>query len=132
MISAMPIIPNPTDAELAILQQLWRIGPATVRQVFEALVREGSSVGYTTILKLMQIMTAKGLVKRDQRQRTHIYRAAVDASQTRRRLVTDLVRRAFDNSAQQLVLHALSTRKASKAELREIRKLIEEIERETP
>jgi predicted transcriptional regulator len=128
----MSIIPNPTDAELAILQQLWRIGPATVRQIFEALAAEGSSVGYTTILKLMQIMTTKGLVKRDERQRTHIYRAAVDASQTRRRLVTDLVRRAFDNSAQQLVLHALSTRKASKAELREIRKLIEEIEREIP
>src|SRR6266540_1007770 len=95
---------KPTDAELAILRVLWTRGPSTVRQVAEIMGREA---GYTTILKLLQIMTEKGLVQRDESTRTHVYEAAFSQDQTERQLVTDLMNRVFDGSAAKLVLQAL-------------------------
>jgi predicted transcriptional regulator len=116
--------PRPTDAELAILRVLWERGASTVRQVHEALaIRE---TGYTTTLKLMQIMADKGLVKRNETERTHVYSASAGEEQTQRQLVQDLVDRAFGGSAAQLVLRALSAEGASDAELKEIRKLIDD------
>jgi predicted transcriptional regulator len=117
--------PRPTDSELAILRILWERGPATVRQVHEALA-DTRDTGYTTTLKLMQIMAEKGLVERDERARTHVYSAAVNEQQTQRQLVKDLVDRAFGGSAAALVLHALNSEGATAAELKEIRKLINE------
>ena len=117
--------PKPTDSELAILRILWERGPSTVRQVHEALV-EARETGYTTTLKLMQIMADKGLVTRDEATRTHIYSAAAGQAQTQQQLVQDLVNRAFGGSAAALVLRALSTETPSDAELREIRRLIDE------
>ena len=115
--------PKPTASELAILGVLWRRGTSTVRQVHEEL---GGRTGYTTVLKLMQIMAAKGLVLREETGRSHIYRAAHGETQTQRRLVTDLMNRAFGGSARKLIAAALSSRRASAAELDEIRKLIDE------
>ena len=112
---------KPTDAELGILRVLWFRGPSTVRQVAEALGREA---GYTTVLKLLQIMTEKRLVVRDEAERTHVYEAAYTQDQTQRQLVTDLLDRVFDGSAAQLVLQALATNKTSPEELDEIRKLL--------
>jgi predicted transcriptional regulator len=112
---------KPTDAELGILRVLWSRGPSTVRQVAEALGREA---GYTTVLKLLQIMTEKRLVVRDEAERTHIYEAAYTQDQTQRQLVTDLLDRVFDGSAAQLVLQALATNTTSPEELDEIRKLL--------
>jgi predicted transcriptional regulator len=112
---------KPTDAELAILSVLWSRGPSTVRQIAEHMDREA---GYTTILKLLQIMTEKGLVVRDEGARTHVYEAAYTQDQTQRQLVTDLLERAFDGSAAKLVLQALAASKASPAELAEIKKLL--------
>ena len=112
---------KPTDAELAILRVLWARGPSTVRQVAEDLGRE---TGYTTVLKLLQIMTEKRLVRRDESSRTHIYDAAYTQDQTERQLVTDLLDRVFDGSAAKLVLQALATTKATPEELDEIKKLI--------
>ncbi|MEI8384263.1 MAG: BlaI/MecI/CopY family transcriptional regulator [Planctomycetota bacterium] len=125
---AIPDLPRPTDAELAILRVLWERGPSTVRDVTEAL-QEVRGTGYTTALKLMQIMTDKGLVQRDDAQRTHIYTAVAAAEVTQKQLVSDLLERAFGGSAQQLILQALSSKKASRAELAEIRKLIDEMEK---
>lgn len=122
-----PPLPKPTEAELAILRVLWERGPSTVRAVTEALHDERGT-GYTTALKLMQIMTDKGLVRRDDKQRTHVYEAVAPAEQTQKQLVTDLLERAFGGSARKLVLQALSSRKASKEDLAEIRKLIDEME----
>ena len=112
---------KPTDSELAILRVLWTRGPSTVRQVAEALGRE---TGYTTVLKLMQIMTEKELVVRDESERTHVYQAAYTEDQTQRQLVSDLLDRAFDGSAAKLVLQALSSNTTSAQELEEIRKLL--------
>jgi BlaI family transcriptional regulator, penicillinase repressor len=112
---------KPTDAEVAILRVLWARGPSTVREVAEALGRE---TGYTTVLKLLQIMTEKRLVVRDVSSRTHIYRAAQSQDQTERRLVGDLLDRVFDGSAAKLLLQALAARRASPEELDEIRKLL--------
>jgi predicted transcriptional regulator len=112
---------KPTDAELAILRVLWSRGPSTVRQVAAAMDREG---GYTTVLKLLQIMTEKGLVTRDESARTHVYDAAYSEDQTQRQLVNDLVERAFDGSAAKLVMQALASKKATPEELDEIRKLL--------
>jgi len=112
---------KPTDAELAILRVLWSRGPSTVRQIAERMGREA---GYTTILKLLQIMTEKRLVIRDESARTHIYEAANTQDQTERQLVADLLDRVFDGSAAKLVLQALAANKASPGELDEIRKLI--------
>jgi BlaI family penicillinase repressor len=126
---AKRIYPRPTDAELAILRVLWQHGPATVRQVRDILERS-QRTGYTTALKLLQIMTEKGLVERDESRRTHVYRASRSEGQTQRELVGDLMRRAFGGSALKLVMHAIATKKASAAELAEIRELIENLERE--
>ena len=120
-------LPRPTEAELAILRVLWDCGPCTVRDVQEALERERGT-GYTTALKLLQIMTEKGLVRRDDRQRTHVFEAVLPAEATQRQLVRDLVDRAFGGSAQQLVMQALSAKKASKADLAEIRQLLDALE----
>ena len=112
---------KPTDAELGILSVLWSLGPSTVRQIAEHMDREA---GYTTILKLLQIMTEKGLVVRDEAARTHVYTAAYTQDQTQRQLVTDLLDRAFDGSAAKLVLQALAASRTSPEELAEIRKLL--------
>ena len=112
---------KPTDAELAILTVLWSRGPSTVRQIAEDMGREA---GYTTILKLLQIMTEKRLVVRDEAARTHVYQAAYTQDQTQRQLVTDLLERAFDGSAAKLVLQALAASKTSPEELAEIKKLL--------
>ena len=119
-----PTTPRPTDAELAILRVLWERGPSTVRQVHEVLARERPSA-YTTALKLMQIMTEKGLVRRDETERTHIYHARLTEDQTQRQLVRDLLERAFGGSASKLVMQALSAKRASAEELGEIRKLLD-------
>ena len=116
--------PRPTDAELAILRILWDRGPSTVRQVHEILGRERQAA-YTTALKLLQIMTEKGLVERDERDRTHIYRARLSEETTQRQLVRDLVDRAFAGSSSKLVLQALASKRASAEELRDIRKAID-------
>ena len=116
--------PRPTDAELAILRILWDRGPSTVRQVHDILGRERQAA-YTTALKLLQIMTEKGLVERDERDRTHIYRARLSEETTQRQLVRDLVDRAFAGSSSKLVLQALASKRASAEELRDIRKAID-------
>ena len=116
--------PRPTDAELAILRILWDRGPSTVRQVHDVLGLERQAA-YTTALKLLQIMTEKGLVERDERDRTHIYRARLSEETTQRQLVRDLVDRAFGGSASKLVMQALATKRASAEELRDIRKAID-------
>ena len=112
---------KPTHAELDILRVLWTSGPSTVRQIAAVMGREE---GYTTILKLLQIMTEKRLVVRDESARTHIYQAAYTEDQTQRQLVTDLVDRVFGGSAAKLVLQALATTKTSPDELEEIKKLL--------
>lgn len=114
--------PLPTDAELAILNVLWAKGPSTVRAVFEELE---STTGYTTVLKIMQIMTEKGLVRRDERERSHVYRAAVPAEATQHRLVTELMDKAFGGSAAQLMMRALASRPASADELEAVRALLD-------
>ena len=120
---------KPTDAELAILRVLWERGPSTVRQVHELLPRDRPAA-YTTALKLLQIMTEKGLVDRDERERTHVYRARLSEEQTQRQLVRDLLDRAFGGSASKLVMQALATKRASAGELREIRKAIDSAKNE--
>jgi len=118
-------VPRPTDAELAILRILWERGPSTVRQVHEVLARDRQAAAYTTALKLLQIMTDKGLVERDERERTHVYRARFGEEQTQRQLVRDLVDRAFGGSSLKLVMQALASRRASAEELKDIRKAID-------
>jgi predicted transcriptional regulator len=113
--------PRPTDGELAILGALWAAGPSTVRQVHERL---GRDTAYTTVLKLLQIMTVKGLVVRDESARTHIYRAAQPAAQTQRHMLKDLLERAFAGSAANLVMQALAAKRATPEELAEIRRLV--------
>src|SRR5712691_3831547 len=115
--------PRPTDAELEILCVLWQRGASTVREVHEALTKP---TGYTTVLKLMQIMAEKGLVRRDEEQRAHVYQARVPQQQTQRQMVRDLLKRAFDDSAAQLVMQALASKKTSPEELAEIRQLLDE------
>lgn len=119
-----PSAPRPTDAELAILRILWERGPSTVRHVHERLAVDRPAA-YTTALKLLQIMTEKGLVERDERDRTHVYRARLGEEQTQRQLVRDLVDRAFGGSASKLVMQALAAKRASPEELRDIRKAID-------
>lgn len=119
--------PRPTDAELAILRVLWDRGPSTVRDVHE-LLNEVSPTGYTTVLKLLQIMTEKGLVVRDESQRAHVYEPRYSEQKTQRQLLTDLADRAFKGSAAKLVLQALSGRKTSADELTEIREMLARLE----
>jgi predicted transcriptional regulator len=120
----MPPIPRPTDAELAILRVLWERGPSTVREVHTAMADE-RTVAYTTTLKVLQVMTAKGLTLREERGLHHVYRARHSEQQMQRRLVRDLVDRAFGGSTSQFVLQALASRKTSPEELDEIRRLID-------
>src|SRR5215213_4941687 len=119
-----PATPRPTDTELAILRVLWERGASTVRQVHESLSPERPTA-YTTALKMLQIMTEKGLVRRDETDRTHVYQARLTEEQTQRQLVRDLLDRAFGGSATKLVMQALAARRATSDELTEIRKLIE-------
>jgi BlaI family transcriptional regulator, penicillinase repressor len=118
---------KPTDAELEILAALWQLGPSSVADVHEVL-RERRDVGYTTILKMLQIMHEKGLVQRDESKRQHVYRPAASESVTQRNLMRDLVDRVFAGSAHKLVMHALSAKRATPNELKEIRKLLDELE----
>lgn len=120
---------TPTDAELEILTVLWDRGPSTVRHVAEAL---GSAHAYTTVLKLLQIMTEKRLVTRRESGRLHVYTAATSRDRTQRHLVRELLRRAFDGSAVQLAMHALRSGKASPDELDDIRKLLDQHRRRRP
>ena len=121
-------VPRPTEAELDILRVLWDQGECTVREVHERLHADGGA-GYTTVLKLMQIMHAKGLVVRNDAQRAHVYRAAVTRQRTQKRFLSEMVTRLFNGSPSQLVLHALGeTPRASKAELKQIRELLDRID----
>jgi predicted transcriptional regulator len=120
--------PRPTDAELAILRVLWQRGPSTVRDVHQALSTSQAS-GYTTVLKLLQIMTEKGLVVRDESQRAHVYVTKLSEQRTQRQLLGDLVDRAFGGSSAKLVLRALSEGPASSQELRDIRALLDQLEK---
>jgi predicted transcriptional regulator len=117
--------PLPTDAEISILAVLWRQGASTVREVHEAL---GKDSGYTTTLKLMQLMFEKGLVVRNERYRSHLYEARAPKEQTQRQIAGDLMKRAFDGSARSLVLGALAAHPASSKDLDEIRSLLDELE----
>jgi predicted transcriptional regulator len=121
----MPELPRPSDFELAILRVLWRLGAGTVRQVFEALQAE-RSLGYTTVLKTMQIMAEKGLLRRDESAKSHIYRPAEAPQDTRRGMVRDLVDKAFEGSALQLLAHALHAKRPSAKELDDIQALIDQ------
>ena len=121
-------IPRPTEAELSILSILWERGACTVRDVHEVLSKR-ENTGYTTALKLLQVMHAKGLVERDDSQRAHIYKPAMSKDFTQTQFVTDIVQRVFDGSPSQLVLHALGTsRRATSDELAQIRHMLDEME----
>ena len=121
---------KPTASELEILRVLWARGPSTVREVYEAL-REQKTLGYTTVLKLLQIMTAKGTVRRNEEQRAHVYEACQSAEETKRQLVGDVLHRVFEGSASELMIHALEGRRTSKKELDELRRLLDEYEGRT-
>jgi predicted transcriptional regulator len=128
MFSYMQELPRPTDGELEILTVLWSRGPSTVREVYETIGARRPAQ-YTTILKLMQIMADKGLLMRDETQRAHVYSAARPQEWTQRQLAGDLLHRAFGGSARSLLMGALSARKASRKELEEMRRILEEFER---
>jgi BlaI family transcriptional regulator, penicillinase repressor len=123
---------RPTDAELEILRVLWDNGSSTVREI-HGILNQAKPTGYTTVLKLTQIMVEKALVRRNevQFQRAHVYEASVPKEQTQQQLVGDLVGRAFDGSASELVMRALSAKRATPQELEDIRKLLDEYERGT-
>src|ERR1700722_4329403 len=122
--------PRPTDAELEILTVLWSRGPSTVREIHEIIAKR-KPTQYTTVLKLIQIISGKGLVERDEKQRAHICEAARPREWTQRQLAGDLLRRAFNGSTKSLMLGALSARKTTKGELTELRKLLDEYEKGT-
>ena len=123
-----PSAPLPTDAELDILAALWRLGPSTVRDVYQAL---GKDSGYTTTLKQMQLMTEKGLLLRSERFRSHVYQPGAPKEQTQKQIAGDLLKRAFDGSAKSLVLGALAAQPASGEELEEIRRMLKQFENDT-
>lgn len=122
-----PKTPRPTDAELDILNVLWEQGASTVREIHSTL-SASRDVGYTTVLKLLQIMTEKGIVVRDESERSHVYQAKQKAATTQKQLVRDLAKRAFGGSTEKLVMQALSSKKASPEELAEIRRMLDELE----
>lgn len=124
MTNASELIPRPTESELELLRILWENQPATVREIYEKLNEERPS-GYTTVLKLLQIMTAKGLVVRDEANRAHVYRTAITQDAMQSKILKDLSIRLFSGSAAQLAMHALAMEPASANELDEIRALIE-------
>ena len=119
---------KPTASELEILRVLWSRGPSTVREVYDAL-NEKKPVGYTSVLKFLQIMTAKGTVRRDESQRAHVYESCLPAEQTKQQIAGDMLQRVFEGSASQLMMHALAGRKASQQEIQELRHLLDEYER---
>jgi BlaI family penicillinase repressor len=119
---------KPTSSELEILHVLWERGPSTVREVHQTL-NEKRPIGYTSVLKLMQIMTAKGTVQRNEQQRAHVYEAVQPEAKTKRDLALDVLQRVFDGSASELMMHALAGRKASREEIDEMRRLLNEHER---
>ncbi|MEW6411316.1 MAG: BlaI/MecI/CopY family transcriptional regulator [Candidatus Zixiibacteriota bacterium] len=121
---------KPTDAELDVLRVLWEHGPGTVKEIHQKLP-DHPRRGYTTVLKLLQIMADKGLVKRDESQRAHVYRVDVSLEQTQTKMITHLMDKAFNNSMSSLVMRALSARPASREELLEIRKLLDQMEEES-
>lgn len=123
--------PKPTSTELEILRVLWKRGPSTVREVHDVLSRT-KPTGYTTVLKLLQIMTAKGSVTRNEDARAHVYAARQPEENTKRQLVGDLLQRAFSGSASQLMMHALAGKKTSAEEIEEIRRMLDEYEGRTP
>jgi predicted transcriptional regulator len=124
---------KPTASELEILQILWNRGPSTVRDVHLVLtLNQGKPIGYTSVLKLMQIMTAKGTVRRNEEQRAHVYEAVHPAEKTKRQLAADVLQRVFDGSASELMMHALSGGKGSKEEIEELRRMLDEYERKLP
>lgn len=125
----MPPFPVPANAELEILHLLWRDGPLTVRDIHDTIARR-RDVGYTTVLKTLQVMAEKGLVTRDETERSHVYTAAIPETAVKKRLVSDLVDRAFEGSAANLVMQALSAKRASPEELKEIRRLLDTLKRE--
>jgi BlaI family transcriptional regulator, penicillinase repressor len=116
--------PKPTASELEILRILWNRGPSTVREVLESL-SEKKSLGYTGVLKLLQIMTAKGSVRRDESNRAHVYEACRPAEQTKRQLATDMLQRVFEGSASQLMMHALAGHRTSPQEIEELRRILD-------
>jgi predicted transcriptional regulator len=121
--------PKPTDAELQILRVLWDRGASTVREVQQEL-NATKPTGYTTVLKTLQIMTEKGLVRRNEKERAHVYEAQFAQHLTQRQMVSDLLNRVFDGSASNLLLHALASKKAaSRDELAQIRQILDELER---
>ena len=120
--------PKPTASELEILQVLWERGPSTVREVHEALSTK-KPLGYTSVLKLMQIMTAKGTLRRNEEQRAHVYEAVQPAEKTKRQLALDVLQRVFDGSARELMLHALASQRSTRKEIEELRSLLDEHER---
>ena len=122
-----PDLPRPTDSELEILRVLWNRGPSTVRGVFDDL-NQSKPTGYTTVLKLMQIMAEKKLVRRNEKQRAHVYEAQLPEEQTQNQLLSDLLNRAFAGSASRLVMRALSSTKTSAEDLVEIRRMIDDME----
>ena len=117
------IPPKPTASELEILHVLWNRGPSTVREVLESL-NEKKNMGYTGVLKLLQIMTAKGSVRRDETNRAHVYDACRPADQTKRQLATDMLHRVFEGSASQLMMHALAGHRASPEEIEELHRIL--------
>ena len=124
-----PDAPRPTDAELAILRVLWTRGPSTVREVLDTVnEHRDPPLAYTTVLRFLQIMTEKSLVHRDEGERGHVYRPAAPAHKTKRQLLGDLMNRVFDGSVRELVLQALGSKKVSAADLREIRKLLDQMQ----
>jgi len=126
-----PETQKPTVSELEILRILWARGPSTVRDVHDALSKK-KRIGYTSVLKLMQIMTEKGSVRRNEDQRAHVYEANHAAEKTKRQLAGDVLQRVFDGSASQLMMHALAGRKVSREEADELRRLLDEYERKLP
>ena len=118
---------KPTASELEILRVLWTRGPSTVREVHDSL-KETRAMGYTSVLKFLQIMTVKGTVRRNETQRAHVYEACLPAEQTKRQLAGDMLQRVFEGSASQLMMHALAGRKASREEIDELRRLLNQYE----
>ncbi len=121
-------LPKPTAGELEILHVLWEHGPSTVRKVYDAL-REKKPIGYTTVLKLMQIMTSKGTLRRNEEQRAHVYEACLPAGKAKRQFAADVLERVFEGSASELMIHALQGRRTSHEEIEQLRRILDDQER---
>jgi predicted transcriptional regulator len=124
---ARPKLPRPTDVEIELLNVLWSRGPSTVREIHEEISKTRTT-GYTTVLKMLQIMAAKGLVERDEVYRVHVYKAALPQEETQRALVSDLLDRVFNGSAAKLVMHALASKKASDEDRALIQRMLTDYE----